>query len=73
MPAGATEHPQEQGAGGLPVHRQLGGVRPLLPLHLGSNIPVRHPVFYLEQTITLTHWFDINLVDQQYTEEYFWK
>ena len=54
MPAGATEHPQQQGAGGLPVHRQLGGVHPLLPLHLGSNIPVLHLLFYLEQMQTLT-------------------
>ena len=54
MPAGATEDPQQEGTGGLSVHGELGGVPPLLPLHLGANIAVRHLASYLEQILTLT-------------------
>ena len=40
MPAGAAEHPEEEGAGRLPVHGELGGLRALLPLNLGPDIPM---------------------------------
>ena len=40
MPAGAAEHPEEEGAGRLPVHSVLGGLRALFPLNLGSDIRI---------------------------------
>lgn len=41
--AGAAEDPEQHGARGLPVHRVLGRLQPLLLLHERPNVPVvRH-------------------------------
>ena len=46
--AGAAEDPEQHGARGLPVHRVLGWVGPLLLLNLRPNM-VRHSSILLKK------------------------